>query len=407
MFGGVSTRRLSIASEEEIFRGESTDIYFVRSRELIEKTGMDKEVYAEIHAYSLPRGYQWAVATGLIEASTLLEDKRVNVYSLDEGEIFRVYEPVMAIEGRYTEFGVYESSLLGIIRHATSISSKAARIKIKAGDKRVLFFGIRCVHPVISPMVDKYAYLGGCDAVSGVIGAKILGIPPTGTMPHALILTVGDQVTAWKTFDRYMPRDVPRIALCDTFSDERFEALLAAETLGERLHGVRFDTPGSRRGDMKKIVRETRWTLDIAGYKNVKIYVSGGIDEEDVEELRDVVDGFGVGTSIAFPPSVDLALDIVEVMGKQISKRGKLPGRKQVYRCSELHDTITPFSKKLDRCPLCGRDVEPLLKPLIIDGKLVREVKPYTEVREKVIERLKKISSQKEFDPEPILSSQM
>ncbi|MCS7125764.1 MAG: nicotinate phosphoribosyltransferase [Aigarchaeota archaeon] len=407
MVGGVYTRRLSIASEEEILRGESTDIYFVRSREVIEKTGMDKEVYAEVHAYSLPRGYQWAIVTGILESATLLEGRNVNVYSMDEGEVFRVYEPVMAIEGRYTEFGVYESSLLGIVRHASSISTKAARIKIKAGDKRVLFFGIRCVHPAISPMVDKYAYLGGCDAVSGVIGAKILGVPPTGTMPHALILTAGDQVTAWKSFDKYMPEDVPRIALCDTFSDERFEALKAAEALGDRLQGVRFDTPGSRRGDMRRIVLESRWALDISGYKNVKIYVSGGLDEEEVEELRDVVDGFGVGTSITFPPSIDLALDIVEVMGRQISKRGKLPGRKQVYRCPEFHDTITPSNKYLDKCPSCGEAVEPLLKPLIINGKLVREVKPYTEIRKNVVEKLKKISSLKDFNPEPILLSSL
>jgi len=335
----------------------------------------------------------------------LLEGRKVNVYSMDEGEVFRVYEPVMAIEGSYTEFGIYESSLLGILRHATSISTKAARIKIAAGNKRVLFFGIRCVHPAIAPMVDKYAYLGGCDAVSGVIGAKIIGIPPTGTMPHALILTAGNQETAWKLFDEHMPEDVPRIALCDTLSDERFEALKAAETLGERLHGVRFDTPGSRRGDMRKIVQEARWALDISGYKHVKIYVSGGLDEEEILELRDVVDGFGVGTSIAFPPSIDLALDIVEVAGKPFSKKGKMPGRKQVYRCLKLHDTITPFDKQLGRCPVCGEAVEPLLKPLILDGEVVRDVKPAVEVRKQVMEKLEKISSLPEFNPEPFLLS--
>ncbi len=399
------TRKLSIASEEEIFRGESTDIYFTRSREVLKKAGVDREVYAEIHAYSLPKGYQWALVTGLIEASRLLEGKKVNVYSMDEGEIFRVYEPVMSIEGRYTEFGVYESSLLGIIRHATSISTKAVRVKSASGNKRVLFFGIRCVHPAIAPMVDKYAYLGGCDAISGVLGAKLLGISPTGTMPHALILTVGEEEKAWKLFDEFMPEDVPRIALCDTFSDERFEAIKAARILGERLHGVRFDTPSSRRGDMRKIVQEARWALDILGYKHVKIYVSGGLDEEDVRELNDIADGFGVGTSIAFPPSVDLALDVVEVEGKPISKKGKMPGKKQVYRCSKFHDAVTPFDKLLDRCPVCGEPVEPLLKPLIVDGELVREIKPPTEIRREVLEKLKKISSLPEFNPEPILFS--
>lgn len=396
-------RRFYLANEDEILQGESTDIYFVRSGEILRKKGADKNVYAEVHAYSLPQGYEWAVLAGVEEAARLLEGKSVNVYAMEEGEVFRVYEPVMAIEGRYTEFGVYESSLLGILRHASSVATKAARVKLAAGDRKVLFFGIRCVHPGIAPMVDRYAFIGGCDAVSGVVGAGLLGVPPTGTMPHALILTMGDQPSAWRAFDEAMPGEVPRIALCDTLSDERFEALMAAETLKERLHGVRFDTPSSRRGNMRKIVMETRWTLDLHGYKHVKIYVSGGLGEEEVRELKDIVDGFGVGTSIAFPPSIDLALDIVEVEGRPSSKRGKLPGRKQVYRCPSFHDALTPMNARLDRCPVCGEETKPLLKPLIKDGRTVRNMRPPSEIRENVLKSLKKLSELPEFSFEPIL----
>ncbi len=394
---------MPIALQEEIKAGEVTDIYFVRARKILEETGGDRQVYAETHAYSFPKGYEWAVLGGVEEVAWVLEGKPVNVYAMEEGEVFRVYEPVLAIEGRYTDFGVYESSILGILRHASSVATKAARIKLAAGNKTLLFFGIRSVHPAIAPMVDRYAFIGGCDAVSGTLGAKLLGVKPVGTMPHALILTMGSQTPAWKAFDKVMPEEVPRIALADTLSDERMEALMAAEALGERLHGVRFDTPSSRRGDMRKIVREARWSLDLLGYRHVKIYVSGGLDEEEVRELRDLVDGFGVGTSISFPPSIDLALDIVEVDGKPFSKRGKLPGRKQVYRCSRFHDTITPFGKKLEKCPVCGEAVEPLLKPLIMNGRIVREsVKP-AKIREKVLSRLRNLPSPEEFSPEPLL----
>lgn len=85
----------------------------------------------------------------------------------------------------------------------------------------------------------------------------------------------------------------------DTFFDEREESMIAAKLLGNRLYGVRLDTPSSRRGNMEAIAREVRWTLDLAGYRNVKILISGGVDEEDVIRLRDVADMFGVGTSIA------------------------------------------------------------------------------------------------------------
>ena len=397
-------RKFYIASEEEILSGKVTDIYFARSKEILEKAGREKvRAYAEIHAYGFPRGYEWAIAAGIAEAANLLEGKKVDVYAFEEGEFFKLYEPIMAIDGRYVDYGIYESSLLGILRHATSIATKAARLKLAAGDKTLLFFGIRSLHPALAPMADRYALIGGCDAVSSIIGAELAGVKPVGTMPHALILVFGSQPEAWKAFDEIMPKEVPRIALCDTLSDERFEALKAAEALGEKLYGVRFDTPGSRRGSMRKIVEEARWSLDLAGYKKVKIFVSGGLNEEQVRELVDVADGFGVGTSIAFPPSVDLAMDLVEVNGKPFSKRGKLPGRKQVYRCKMLHDIITPFDKKIESCPICGEPVTPLLTPLIKNGEIVRDLPKPVEIREKVLQRLKKLSEVKEFPREPVL----
>jgi len=397
-------RKFYIASEEEILEGKITDVYFMRTREVLEKSGESHHrVYAEVHNYGLPAGYDWAILAGVEEVANLLKGKPVNVYSMDEGELFRIFEPVLAIEGRYVDFGVHEAGLLGILRHATSIATKAARVKLAGWGKPILFFGVRAVHPAIAPMADRYAFIGGCDGISGVLGAELAGVKPTGTMPHALILTMGDQVKAWKAFDDIISRDVPRIALCDTLSDERFESLAAARALGERLHGVRLDTPSSRRGDMRKIVLEVRWALDSSGYKHVKIFVSGGLDEEDVRRLVDIADGFGVGTSIAFPKSIDLAMDIVEVDGKSFSKRGKLPGRKQVYRCENLHDTITKFDVRLERCPVCGKPVKPLLKPLILDGKVVREFEKPSEVRERVLETLKKLRAIEEFNPEPQL----
>lgn len=70
---------------------------------------------------------------------------------------------------------------------------------------------------------------------------------------------------------------------------------MAAETLGERLNAVRLDTPSSRRGNFKRIVEEVRWELDLRGYEHVKIFLSGGLDEESLKELADVADAFGVG----------------------------------------------------------------------------------------------------------------
>ena len=320
----------------------------------------------------------------------LLEGHPVNVYSMPEGTIFHPYEPVMQIEGYYKEFGIFETALLGILSQASGIATAALRTKIAAKFKPVYSFGIRHMHPAIAPMIDRSAFIGGCDGVSGVLGAKMIGEKPVGTMPHALILTVGDQVKAWKYFDEIMPPEVPRTALVDTLYDEKFEAVMAAEALGERLNAVRLDTPSSRRGNFKRIVEEVRWELDLRGYEHVKIFLSGGLDEESLKELADVADAFGVGGSIASAKPVDFSLDIVEVEGKPLTKRGKLSGRKQIYRCENGHYHKVPAPKKLEKCPICGSKVEPLLKPLIENGEIVAELPKAREIRKYVLEQAQK-----------------
>jgi nicotinate phosphoribosyltransferase len=386
--------RFYIADEASILKGEITDVYFDRAVRTLEHLGFKEvKVRMEIHSYGLPKDYQWAVFTGLEEVLNLLEGKDVTVYAMPEGTLFKEIEPVMIIEGNYLDFGVYETAFLGILRHYSSISTKAARIKRLALDKTVLFFGLRAVHPAIAPMVDRAAYIGGCDGVSGAFNEKTLGVKPSGTMPHALMLSVGDNVKAWKAFDEAMPPDVPRIILADTFEDERTEALKAAQLLKDKLYGIRLDTPSSRRGNFRKIVQEVRWTLNIHGFTNVKIYVSGGIDEDDIIQLRDIVDGFGVGTSIANPPEgVDFSADIVEKFenGKWIpfTKRGKWPGAKQVYRCGDTPDTdvITLLDVQPPR-PEC----KPLLKKVMERGKIITDLPSAKEIREYVLEQLKKL----------------
>ena len=379
-----------IAHEDEIKAGKTTDVYFIRTRKILEEKGIHKKVFADISTTSLPKGWKWGVLAGVEEVAKLLEGHPVNVYSMPEGTIFHPYEPVMQIEGYYKEFGIFETALLGMLSQASGIATAALRVKIAAKFKPVYSFGIRHMHPAIAPMIDRSAFIGGCDGVSGVLGAEMIGEKPVGTMPHALILTVGDQVRAWKYFDEVMPENVPRVALVDTLYDEKLEALMAAEALGEKLAAVRLDTPSSRRGNFKRIVEEVRWELDLRGYEHVKIFLSGGLDEESLRELADVADAFGVGGSIASAKPVDFSLDIVEVEGKPLTKRGKLSGRKQVYRCENGHYHRVPAEKKLEKCPLCGARVEPLLKPLLENGEIVAELPKAREIREYVLEQAKK-----------------
>jgi len=390
--------RFYIASEDDLVNGIVTDIYFARTKKILDALNIRKKVRMEFHTTSLPRGYEWAVYAGLEEVLKLLEGKPVTVYSLPEGTLFKADEPLMIIEGYYNDFALYETAILGILRHYSSIATKAARIKKLAGNKTVLFFGLRAIHPALAPMADRAAYIGGVDAVSGVASEKYLDLKPSGTMPHALIILMGDQVKAWKAFDEIIEEGVPRIMLVDTFYDERVEALMAAEALGGKLYGVRLDTPSSRRGNFRAIVEEVRWTLNIHGYKHVKIVVSEGIDEREVVDLRDIVDAFGVGTAIAWPKNIDISADIVEVyengVWKPITKRGKKPGAKQLYRKRPgLNDHVDLFEGSSPR----SSEYKPMLIKYMENGKIVIDLPSVHEIRRYVLEQLSEIP-----EPEPL-----
>jgi nicotinate phosphoribosyltransferase len=177
--------------------------------------------------------------------------------------------------------------------------------------------------------MEYAAIVGGCVSCASIAGARLGGTEPSGTMPHALIIVIGDTVKATIAFDRHMPPEVPRISLIDTFKDEAEESLRVAEALKEKLQGVRLDTPAERGGVSPDLVKEVRARLDLAGFPKVTIFVSGGLDPERISRFIETgapVDGFGVGSYISDARPIDFTADLHEVEGKAIAKRGRIPG---------------------------------------------------------------------------------
>src|SRR6059036_1903261 len=224
--------RFFFASHDEIRSGAVTDIYFLRTKQVLEARGLDKRVRVEVGAKGLPEGYEWAVLAGLEDVLRLLEGRPVTVEGLPEGSLFKAYQPVLSIEGRYLDFGLYETALLGFLCQASGVATKAARCRRLIGAKPLIHFGTRRMHPAIAPMLDRSAYIGSCDGVSVVLSAEKLGIPPSGTIPHALVLLVGDTLETARAFHEVIDPAVRRVALIDTFQDEKFEALRLAAGLG-------------------------------------------------------------------------------------------------------------------------------------------------------------------------------
>jgi len=390
-------RKFHISSDEEIRNGETTDIYFVRTEEILHRHGLDKRrAIAEFTVGTLPKEWKWGVFCGLEEVLTLFEGDRIDLYAMPEGTVFPARDiagvrvPVMVIDGCYGDYCIYETPALGLICQASGIASTASRIRKAAGDKLLVSFGIRRMHPSLSPMIDRASYIGGCNDVSSLSGARMIDRKPLGTMPHSLIIVFESQIDAWKAFDETISEDVPRIALIDTYSDEKTESLMAVETLGKSLNGVRLDTPDSRRGNFADIVREVRWELNLRGYEDVRIIVSGGINEMSIPDLIESgVDGFGVGTSISSASTIDFAMDIVELDGKPCAKRGKFGGRKEVWRCERCSSMLVlPYARDGGSCPVCGGKIRRLLKQYIKNGRIIEDPQSPDEIREYVLRQL-------------------
>jgi len=318
-----------VAGENAIAEGEVTDAYFLRTEEALEEAGHDPYVRAEVTADQFEDG-QTEVFCGLKETVELLEGLPVHLYSIPEGAEFDG-GPVMQVEGHYQDFARYETALLGLLSQASGYATAAREVFRAAENTPVLSFGSRHIHPAMAPYMERAAAIGGNNGYSNVGARDVFGIEPSGTMPHALMLSFGrgNQEEAWEAFNEGVDDDTPRIVLVDTFSDEVDEARRACFELGSDLDGIRLDTTGSRRGDFKHIIKEVGYELEQIGRDDVDIYVSGGIDAETVEELHSLVDGFGIGSAVTNADPIDFGLDIIEVDGEPISKRGKLSGVKR------------------------------------------------------------------------------
>jgi nicotinate phosphoribosyltransferase len=381
------------ADPREILEGKITDVYFERALKILKARNVNPTVKAEFIAKSLPKNRPWALFTGLGEALELMGHLKVKVRAMREGTVFYPYEPVMEIEGRYQDFIVFETAILGFICQASGISTQAVRMKKLAGDRLVMSFGARRMHPILAPMIERNAYVGGCDGVAVVKSGEVIGEDPMGTMPHSLVLCMGSTIEALKAYDEVLDPKLKRVALIDTFQDEKFEALNVAQALGERLSAVRFDTPTSRRGDFYRILEETRWELELRGLGHVRFYVSGGISEEDIPVLNPVVHGYGIGTSISNASVVDFAMDLVEIDGKPMAKRGKWSGSKRVLACTACgaRKIIPNMDAEAQTCP-CGGAFTDILVPVLDHGTRLVGPEPPARIRETVLAAVRLLS---------------
>lgn len=321
------------------------------------------------------------------------------VYAAKEGEIIFPNEPVLRLEGTIIEAQIVETLLLNILNFQSLIATKAARMRIEAGDKLLSDFGLRRAQGLGGYHATRAAVIGGFNSTSNVKAGLDFDIPVVGTMAHSYIQSYDDELVAFREFSLHRPENcVLLVDTYDTLNSGVPNAIIIAremEQRSQRLMGIRLDS-----GDLAYLSKQSRKMLDDAGLQYVKIVASNQLDEWVIKSLLDQqapIDIFGVGTSLVTGPP-DAALDGVYKLAyadekpriklSENIKKITLPDKKQVYRILNgegkyfgadvisLHDEFKPDimyhpSEPDKYLHLKGFQMEALLHRVMENGNII------------------------------------
>jgi nicotinate phosphoribosyltransferase len=329
---------------EKMRAGWYTDAYFNHARATLLEDGRHPRVVVQV----FQKNDAWL--GGMDEAIAILrlcshDPDDLTIRALHDGDRIEPWEPVLTIEGDYTGFAHLETVYLGTLARRTLITTNVVRVLEAANGKPIIFMPARHDHHRVQAGDGYAAYVAG--RVTGFeIGvtsdeqASWWGGRGIGTVPHSLIAAFdGDTVLAARRFAEWAPPDMSVTVLVDFDNDSVQTALEVAETLGERLWGVRLDTSEAlvdrslwqELGDFEptgvneRLVRKVRAALDGAGFGHVRIVASGGFTVEKIrafEERGVPVDAYGVGSSLIRGAN-DFTADVVVTDGKPSGKFGR------------------------------------------------------------------------------------
>ena len=349
------------------------------------------------------------------------------IYSVQEGEIIFQTAPILQVKANIIEAQIIETILLNLLNFQTLIATKASRMRLTAGNKVLLDFGLRRAQGPGGYLASKAAIIGGFNGSSNVITGRDFGIPISGTMAHSFVQSYDDELTAFRDFASGRPKNC--VLLVDTYDTLKSgipNAITVAKEMeerGQKLLAIRLDS-----GDLAYLAKRSRKQLDDAGLSYVKIAVSNQLDEYVIKSLQDQnapIDIFGVGTNLVIGKP-DAALDGVYKLtffkGKPRIKisdslvKTTLPHQKQVFRIYDdagnligadaigmadeskidvMHHPYEPF-KRLSISPL---NQEPLLQKVMENGEIIIEKRSLKEIAEFTRKRLDQLPLEyKRFD---------
>jgi nicotinate phosphoribosyltransferase len=308
-----------------------------------------------------------------------------DLFAVPEGTPIFPGEPFLTVRAPMIEAQIPETFLLATLGFQSLIATKAARTVEAAGGRAVVEFGTRRAHsPEAGVLAGRAAFIGGCIGTSNTETGYRFGVPVFGTAAHSWVLSFTEEKTAYRQLQKLLGEAT--VYLIDTY--DTLEGARIAASLGLPMWGVRLDS-----GNLKELAPAVRKVLDEAGLRDAKIMATGDLNEYKILELSGVpIDTFGVGTELATStdaPNLGAVYKLVEMQvggtrrytAKYSPEKNTMPGSKQVFRYED-RDVIGCSGECPARQP--GRsDPEALLKPVILNGRLVEPLPSLREVQKR------------------------
>ncbi len=373
--------------------------------EMLEKEGMDQEFLEYLENFSF---------TG-------------NIYAAKEGDLVFPNRPVLSVEAPIIEAQLLETLTLNTLNYQSLIATKASRMRLSAGDRKLVDFGLRRAPGTGGYAASRAAVIGGFDSTSNVRSGRDYDIPISGTMAHSFVQRYENEIDSFRDFAEIRPDDcVLLVDTYDTLKSGMPNAIKVGKEMeerGDKLKGIRLDS-----GDLSWLAKESRRMLDEAGLDYVKIAASNQIDEHVIKSLlgQDApIDLFGVGTSLV-TGRPDSALDGVYKLSyangeprlklSETVSKINLPGKKQVYRLINKDDSfyggevvalaeeedfdrmVHPSDQNQSR-KLSGFKKKPLLENVVENGERITKPGSTDEIAKFSRRQVKKLPEEfKRFD---------
>jgi nicotinate phosphoribosyltransferase len=324
-----------------------------------------------------------------------------DVHAMPEGTAFFENEPILRVTAPLPQAQLAETRLMNILHFQSLIAAKAARVVLAARGRLLVDFGLRRAHGAEAGLfAARASYIAGFAGTATVLAERLYGIPAFGTMAHSFIEAFDSESAAFEAFAMSRPQNLT--LLIDTYDTEAAARKVVALAPKLRRHGIVIRNVRLDSGDLVALSRSVRRILDEGGLPEVKIFASGGLDEDSIGMMMAAgapIDGFGVGTSLTTSsdlPALDCAYKLQEYAGVPRRKRstGKAtwPGRKQVWR---RYDAAGIMAGDVITTEDDVQEGEPLLQPVMRNGRRIGPAPTLAEIRARAADNLRRL-------PEPL-----